>query len=58
MVAAEVKVMKDKRKEQFYDFKSQGMMTSLGKIEKSGERLNFKGSLVFLLIEFEIWIDI
>lgn len=54
MVAAEVKVMKDKRKERFYDFKSQGMMTSLGKIEKSGERLNFKGSLVFLLIEFEI----
>lgn len=38
MVAAEVKVMKDKRKEWFYDFKSQGMMASLGKIEKSGER--------------------
>ena len=29
-------------------------MASLGKIEKSGERLNFKGSLVLPLIEFEI----
>lgn len=58
MVAAEVKVMKDERKEWFYDFKSQGMMASLGKIEKSRERLNFKGSLVLPLIEFEIWIDI
>lgn len=50
MIATEVKVMKDKRKEWFCDFKSQGMMASLGKIEKSGERLNFKASLVLPLI--------
>ena len=34
------------------------MIASFGKIEKSGVSLNFKGTLVFPLIEFEMWIDI
>lgn len=31
---------------------------SSGKIEESGEKLNFKGASSLPLIEFEIWIDI